>query len=65
VRARHWPELLRPQVSTKVELEQLDGVRASDAGSIGVRKLGLVNRVGIVGRGVAVKGSAMWAGPDR
>jgi hypothetical protein len=40
-----WCEL-RPQVSTEVELEQLGSVRAPDAGSIGVRKLGLVKPSG-------------------
>ena len=40
-----WCEL-PPQVSTEVELKQLDSVRAPDAGSIGVRKLGLVKPSG-------------------
>src|SRR6516164_3210719 len=40
-----WCEL-RPQVSTEAELEQLDSVRAPDAASIGVRKLGLVKPSG-------------------
>ena len=46
VRAHRWSEPLRPQVSTEVELEQLDSVRAPDAGSIGVRKLSLVKPSG-------------------
>jgi hypothetical protein len=40
VRAHRWSEPSRAQVSSKVELEQIDSVRAPDAGSIGVRKLG-------------------------